>query len=38
MLNRYHTSDPSHSARVELDLIPELLAAFTGKLTESEKQ
>lgn len=31
MLNRYHSSDPSHSGRAEVDAIATMLASFTGK-------
>jgi D-alanyl-D-alanine carboxypeptidase/D-alanyl-D-alanine-endopeptidase (penicillin-binding protein 4) len=31
MLNRYHSTDPSHSARAELDALGVMLAGFTGK-------
>jgi D-alanyl-D-alanine carboxypeptidase/D-alanyl-D-alanine-endopeptidase (penicillin-binding protein 4) len=34
MLNRYHNLDANHPTRSELDLIPVLLASFTGKSTE----
>jgi D-alanyl-D-alanine carboxypeptidase/D-alanyl-D-alanine-endopeptidase (penicillin-binding protein 4) len=31
MLNRYHSTDPSHSARAELDAIGVMLAGFNQK-------
>ncbi len=34
MLNRYNNVDPNRSARTELDLIPILLAGFTGRSSE----
>jgi D-alanyl-D-alanine carboxypeptidase/D-alanyl-D-alanine-endopeptidase (penicillin-binding protein 4) len=32
MLNRYHSTDPNHSARADLDAIAVMLASFNGKV------
>ena len=34
MLNRYHTSDPAHGARGEMDAVAVMLANFKGRSTE----
>jgi D-alanyl-D-alanine carboxypeptidase/D-alanyl-D-alanine-endopeptidase (penicillin-binding protein 4) len=34
MLNRYHNSDPNHSARADVDAIAEMLAEFNGHLAD----